>query len=71
MNRAEFSIGDRVNYKKDKKFIKATVHNVTLNPITNKIEYVLFYRTNSSNGGHHKSKAHPHEIKESDHFTGN
>lgn len=70
INRAEFAIGERVTYCKNKKFLKATVHNALLNPITNAIEYVLFYRTNNSNKGHHRVKAHPKEIKESAHFTG-
>jgi hypothetical protein len=70
INRAEFSVGQRITYQKNKKFFKATVRNVVLNPISNAIEYKLFYRTNNSNNGHHKIKAHPHEIKESFHFTG-
>jgi hypothetical protein len=70
INRAEFSVGKRVTYVKNKKFFKATVHKVLLNPISNAVEYVLFYRIDNSSRGHKKVKAHPKEIKQSTHFAG-
>jgi hypothetical protein len=70
INRAEFSVGTRVRYWKNERFFRATVHKTVLNPVTNSIEYILFYRTSNANKGHHKVKAYPYEIRESAHFTG-
>ena len=72
-NRAEFSMGQKVNYWNGKKFIETAVSNLNLNPISNSMEYKLFYREAKTPGSKRSRifvKAEAHQIKESAHFKG-
>ena len=72
LNRAEFEIGEKVNYWNGEKFVKTVITNVTLNPIDNIIEYRLFYRESGSSSKGKRNRlyvtATPLFIKESKHF---
>lgn len=69
LNRAEFGTGQKVNYWDGKKFITASVTTLNLNPISNIIEYRLFYREGPSGKRNRMFvTARPTDIKESIHF---
>lgn len=70
LNRAEFSIGDKVKYWNGEKLVSTVVTNLNLNPIDNVVEYRLFYREGSSTGKRSRVyvTATPFYIKESNHF---
>ncbi len=65
----EFEIGKKVTYWNGKKYVKAVITKIMLNPISNIVEYKLFYRE----GGNSKRRVTnvvvtPFKIKESVHF---
>lgn len=70
LNRAEFEIGDKVDYWNGKQFNAAVVTSLSLNPIDNIIEYKLFYREGGSTGKRSRVFVNttPMFIKESIHF---
>jgi hypothetical protein len=71
MNRAEYEIGDKVTYWNGDKFHSSHVTNLNLNPITNTVEYRLFYRvagTESNKRSRVYVTVEPKFIKESAHF---
>ena len=70
LNRAEFGAGDKVHHWDGEKYKKAVVISATLNPITNIVEYVLFFRKENRHGRKvrvYKKGVLPYEIKESKH----
>ena len=65
----EFEIKNKVNYWDGTQFKEAAVLGVSLNPISNIIEYKLFYRERGTGRkGRTSLKATPYFIKESVHF---
>lgn len=66
----EFQVKQNVTYLDGEKYYQAHVNNVSLNPITKSVEYVIFYHANNTSKGFMKITAHPHQIKESKHFKG-
>lgn len=70
LDRAEFSIGDRVSYWNGETFFKATVNALHLNPIDMVVEYQLFYKPSGSSAGYMKVMARPQQIKQSSYFAG-
>ena len=70
LDRAEFSTGNIVSFWNGKTFFKATIHDLVLNPMTNEVEYVIFYRENNTSHGHFRARIKAHQIKQSIHFKG-
>jgi len=68
LNRAEFEVGKKVSYWNGETFFKATIYNLSLNPITNVVEYLLVYKTSPSSKGVHKIISTPFNIKNSKYF---
>jgi len=70
LNRAEFSNKQNVSYWDGKRFYSAHVSSSVLNPVTNCVEYRIYYRVDASSKGFMRCIAKPQEIKESAHFEG-
>lgn len=66
-NIAEFAIGDKVSYYNGSTFFKVTVTDLSLNPITNTVEYSLHYRDNPK--GIIRIKATCKDIRQSKFFV--
>lgn len=72
LERAEFGKDAKVDFWNGEKFVTASVVGVSLNPISNIVEYRLFYREGSENGKRSRVTltTTPMFIKESQHFKG-
>lgn len=71
LNRAEFEIGNKVTYWNGKMFNIGAITHLSLNPITNEIEYKVFHYVDNGRKkrGRASVRVGPKQIQESKHFV--
>lgn len=67
----EFGKGQNVTFWDGKKYHKAHIRNVRINPVEDTVEYQIFYRRDPNAKGFDKTTISDHQIKESINFKNN